>query len=170
MRLEVTGRHVTIAPVLRRLVVTKLARVERLLNDGALSAQVVLTREKHRHKADITLHARGERFLHGVADTGSWETSLSEAVDKLAQQAQKVKGKWQERKRSGRQAPPVAAAQPAVGRAQRAARVVHASRFCTHAKRHQRAAAREIDPAPVPARRLGREIGARPLVIEPGDA
>jgi len=155
MRLEVTGRHVTIAPVLRRLVVTKLARVERLLNDGALSAQVVLTREKHRHKADITLHARGERFLHGVADTGSWETSLSEAVDKLAQQAQKVKGKWQERKRSGRQAPPVAAAQPAVARPPteaprvraRMPRMLRASRQALKAM-SVAAAAREIDVSP----------------------
>lgn len=101
MRLELTGRHVDITPALRRLVDIKLARLERLLNHRALSAQAVLTREKHRHRADITLHARGEKFLHGVGDTGSWETSLSEAIDKIAQQAQKVKGKWQERKRRG---------------------------------------------------------------------
>ena len=77
MRLELTGRHVDITPALRRLVDTKLAKLERLLNDSAVSAQAVLTREKHRHRADITLHARGEKFLHGVGDSGSWETSLS---------------------------------------------------------------------------------------------
>jgi putative sigma-54 modulation protein len=101
MRLELTGRHVDITPTLRRLVDTKLAKLERLLNASALSAQTVLTREKHRHRADITLHARGEKFFHGVGNTGSWETSLSEAIDKIAQQAHKVKGKWQERKRRG---------------------------------------------------------------------
>ncbi len=101
MRLELTGRHVEITPTLRRLVDTKLARLERLLNHRALSAQAVLTREKHRHRADITLHARGEKFLHGVGDSGSWETSLALAIDKIAQQASKVKGKWQERKRRG---------------------------------------------------------------------
>ena len=47
-----------------------------MLNDSAVSAQVVLTREKHRHRADITLHARGEKFLHGVGEAGSWEASL----------------------------------------------------------------------------------------------
>ena len=31
--------------------------------------------------------------------------SVGEAIDKIAQQAQKVKGKWQERKRRGRRAP-----------------------------------------------------------------
>jgi len=101
MRLELTGRHIEITPVLRRLVDTKLAKLERLLNDSAVSAQAVLTREKHRHRADITLHARGEKFLHGVGNSGSWETSVTEAIDKITQQAQKVKGKWQERKRRG---------------------------------------------------------------------
>src|SRR5436189_4616203 len=101
MRLELTGRHVDITPTLRRLVDTKLAKLERMLNDSAVSAQAVLTREKHRHRADITLHARGEKFLHGVGSTASWEASLADAIEKLGQQAQKVKGKWQARKRRG---------------------------------------------------------------------
>ena len=101
MRLELTGRHVDITPALRRLLDTKLSKLERLLNDSAVSAQAVLTREKHRHRADITLHARGEKFLHGVGNSASWEASLTEAIGKIAQQAQKVKGKWQGRKRQG---------------------------------------------------------------------
>ena len=99
MRLELTGRHVDITPALRRLVDTKLAKLERLLNDSAVSAQAVLTREKHVRRADITVHARGEKFLHGVGNSVTWEVSVGDAVDKIAQQAQKVKGKWQERKR-----------------------------------------------------------------------
>ncbi len=59
MRVELTGRHVVITPALRRLVETKLSKLERLLNDSAVSAQTVLTREKHVHRADISLHARG---------------------------------------------------------------------------------------------------------------
>ena len=49
--------------------------------------------------AEITLHARGEKFLHGVGSSEAWETSLTQAIDKIAQQAQKVKGKWQAKKR-----------------------------------------------------------------------
>ena len=101
MRLELTGRHVDITPGLRRLVEAKIGKLERVLNDSALSAQAVLTREKHRHRTDITLHARGEKFLHGVGDSGSWEASLSAAIDKISQQIQKIKGKWQSRKRQG---------------------------------------------------------------------
>src|SRR4029450_2017849 len=101
MRLELTGRHVDITPALRRLVETKIGKLERVLNDSALSAQAVLTREKHRHRADITLHARGEKFLHGVGSATAWEPSVAQAIEKITQQAQRVKGKWQERKRRG---------------------------------------------------------------------
>ena len=39
MRLELTGRHIDITPGLRQLSKSKLARLERLLNDRAVSAQ-----------------------------------------------------------------------------------------------------------------------------------
>jgi ribosome hibernation promoting factor len=121
MRLELTGRHVDITPTLRKLVEGKLGKLERMLNDSAVSAQAVLTREKHRHRVDITLHARGEKFLHGVGGTGSWEASLSDAIEKITQQAQRVKGKWQQRKR--RQ--PLKG-EPVVGEAREALRVTPA--------------------------------------------
>jgi putative sigma-54 modulation protein len=105
MRLELTGRHVDITPLLRRLVDRKVARLERLLNDSALSAQVVLTREKNGRRADVTLHARGEKFLHGVGVSGDWAAAMTAAIGKITQQAQKVKGKWLERKRRGRKSP-----------------------------------------------------------------
>jgi len=112
MRLEVTGRHVDITPALRRLLDTKLAKLERLLNDSAVSAQAVLTREKHVRRADITLHARGENFLHGVGHSATWEVSVGDAIDKIAQQAQRVKGKWQERKRRGSKGTPIVGEEP----------------------------------------------------------
>ncbi len=108
MRVELTGRHVDITPALRRLVDRKLARLERVLNDSALSAQVVLTDEKRGRRADVTLHARGEKFLHGDGQAAAWEASLTQAFDKIAKQAQKVKGKWQEWKRRGVKGAPAA--------------------------------------------------------------
>jgi putative sigma-54 modulation protein len=111
MRLELTGRHVEITPALRRLVEGKLSKLERLLNDHAVSAHAVLTREKHRHRTDVTLHARGEKFLHGVGDTAAWATSVAHAIEKICQQAMRVKGKWEPRKRgrTGRAPEPIAA-------------------------------------------------------------
>ena len=119
MRLELTGRHVEITPTLRRLVDTKLAKLERMLNDSAVSAQAVLTREKYRHRVEITLHARGEKFLHGLGNSAAWETSVSQAIEKITQQAQKVKGKWQARKRRG-----TVKGTPIIGEEREASRVV----------------------------------------------
>ena len=107
MRLELTGRHVEVTPALRRVVDAKLARVERLFNRNALSAQVVLTRERTGTRADVTLHARGEKFLHAVGRGAGWPASMAQAVERLVQQVQTVKGKWQGRKRSGPKAPPL---------------------------------------------------------------
>ena len=120
MRLELTGRHVDITPGLRRLVEKKLGKLERLLNDSAVSAHAVLSREKHRHRAEITLHARGEKFLHGIGAAVAWEPSVGQAIERLTQQAQKVKGKWREPRKTARKGVPIvgdereaAAARPA---------------------------------------------------------
>jgi putative sigma-54 modulation protein len=109
MRLELTGRHVDITPGLRRLVEQKLGKLERLLNDSAVSAHAVLTRDKHRHLADITLHARGEKFLHGIGASSVWEQSVGQAIEKLTKQARKVKGKWREPRKAARKGEPLVA-------------------------------------------------------------
>ena len=112
MRLELRGHHVNVTPGLRRFVEAKLSKLERLLSNRALSAQAVLTLEKRRHVADVTLHARGERFLHGLGDSGSWETSLAQAISKISRQAQKLKTKQKDKRHAltPPEAEPVAAA------------------------------------------------------------
>jgi putative sigma-54 modulation protein len=120
MRLALTGRHLDITPALRTLVDVKLAKLERLLNDSAVSVQAVLAIEKRRCRADVTLHARGENFLHGVGVAATWDMAIGQAVGKLAQQATTIKGKWQERKRRGRR-PGQAAAPPEAAAGRRAA-------------------------------------------------
>jgi putative sigma-54 modulation protein len=132
------------------LVDRKLARLERMMNDSAVSAQVVLTGEKRARRADITLHARGEKFLHGVGDSTAWEASLSQALDKIVQQARKVKSKWQEPKRRSVKGAPMAgesaeavAVRPADARP-RMPRIFRASRQALKAMSVGEAA-REID-------------------------
>ena len=100
MRLLLTGRQVTVTPNLRRLVETRLAKLERRFGEALVSAQVVLSREKNRLVAEVVVHARQDHILTGIGTTVAWGTSLSAAVKKVLQQAETVKGKWQERKRS----------------------------------------------------------------------
>ena len=71
MRLELTGRHLAITPATRALVEERLEYTLRRLNDSAVSAHVVLTRERARTRAEVTLHARRERFLHADATGAS---------------------------------------------------------------------------------------------------
>jgi len=115
MQLELTGRHLDITPTLRRLVTTKISRLERILNDSAVSAHVVLAREKHRHLSEINLHARGDKFLNAIGDADSWEASLANAVDKLSQQVQKIKTRrqpWKGRRAAAAKAESREAAEP----------------------------------------------------------
>ena len=99
MRLELTGRHLDITPGLRRLVEGKLTKLDRLLNDAAVSAQAVLSRERGRTRVDVTLHARGEKFLHGFGVAATWEPAIGAAVQKISRQALKLKEKYSGRKR-----------------------------------------------------------------------
>ena len=101
MRLELTGRHITISPAIRRLTDHRLAPMLRLLNDSAVSAQVVLTKVKTRVHAEVTLHARGEHFLHGEATDRDVDTALSAAADKVDRQVRSLKSRWSKGKRQG---------------------------------------------------------------------
>jgi putative sigma-54 modulation protein len=101
MRLELTGRHVTITPVVRKAVGRHLVRLERMLNESIVSVQVVITREKFRHRVDMTLHARGDHVLHGQGSGRELRVALSTAAEKIEHQAQKLKSRWTERKRQG---------------------------------------------------------------------
>ena len=127
MRLDITGRHVDITPALRQIIDRRIARLERMLNDSAISAQVILTKEKYRHRTELIVHARGDRTLGGRGEGTSWPTSLRQAAVKLEQQAQKVKGKWAGRKRRAAVSR-VATAAPD-GDTPPATRVIRASRY-----------------------------------------
>lgn len=120
MRLELTGRHVTITPAVRKAVERRLARMARMLNDSIVSVQIVITREKALTHVDMTLHARGEHFLHGEATGRDLTAALAEATEKIEHQAQRLKSKWTERKRQGLSAAKAGSATPRPEPARRA--------------------------------------------------
>lgn len=145
MRLELTGRHVTITPAGRKAVERRLARLARLLNDSIVSMQVVVTREKSRTHVDITLHARGDHFFHAAATGRDLPAALGAATEKIEHQAQKLKSKWTEGKRQG----------------------VSAAKAGSAAPRPERAR-RDFGPAPAPAGDDGiRIVRARRYAVKP---
>jgi putative sigma-54 modulation protein len=128
MRVDITGRNVDVTVPLRQLIDKRLAKLGRVLNDSALSAQVILTKEKYRHRAEIVVHARGDNMMRGLGEGNAWPISLRQASEKLEQQAQKLKSKWDRRRRGGTstragraEAPP---REPAASR-----RVIRATRY-----------------------------------------
>jgi putative sigma-54 modulation protein len=99
MRLDITGRHVDITPGIRQLIATRLARLERVLNDAAVSASIILTREKFRHRTELVVHAKGDHTLSAVGEGNGWPLSVRQAAEKVERQAGKLKSKWTEGKR-----------------------------------------------------------------------
>jgi putative sigma-54 modulation protein len=96
MRLDITGRQVDITPGLRQLIIKSLAKIERVLNDRAISGSVVLTKEKYRHITELMIHARADNILSGLGEGNTWPLSVRKAAAKIENQAQKLKSKWAE--------------------------------------------------------------------------
>lgn len=124
MRVDnITGRHVDVTPPLRRLIDQALNKLERILNDRAVSATVTLTKEKYRHIAEFIIHARGDHMLTGSGQGNTWPLAVRQAAQKVEQQAQKLKSKWTDgRHRSARAAEGEAPAKPAAAAAPRVVR------------------------------------------------
>jgi putative sigma-54 modulation protein len=148
---------VNITPGVRTIVEDGLAHTLRMLNDSAVSALVVLTKEKARHHADVTVHARGEHFLHGEATGRDIATAVGVAIDKVDRQAQKLKGKWAQRKRRGISAAKAGSEAP---RPERGGR-----RFSTD-RQPERAAARGRDLEEAPRIIRVRRYAVKPMTVE----
>jgi putative sigma-54 modulation protein len=132
MRIDITGRNTTVTPALRQLITKRLGALEKVLNDAAISALVIVTREKYRFRVEMALHTRGDHTLSGTAEDTTWALAVRKAGLKIEQQAKKLKGKWNDRKRQSAKVvrarklapdsmvePPAAAEAPRVVRATR---------------------------------------------------
>jgi len=99
MKTTVIRRHIEITSELRELISRKFEKLERLLNDSAVSAQVILSREQQTCTAEVVLHARGDHVLRDESDGSAWAEAVGIAVDQVDQQAHTLKGKWETRRR-----------------------------------------------------------------------
>jgi putative sigma-54 modulation protein len=100
MNLTITGRQLDVAEPIRRDIDKKLQRLDRVLSDSAVSAQCVLSKQRGVFVCELTVHARGDHMLHGVGRHGQMPRAVSLAVDKVTQQAQKLKDRWKTRRRT----------------------------------------------------------------------
>jgi putative sigma-54 modulation protein len=100
MNVEYTGRHYEVTPAIRSEVETGLTKIRKILGDR-FQTKVILTVEKHRHKAEITITARNGPLV-SLAQAKDMMIAVGEALDHLEKQAVKYKKRWQTKKRSAR--------------------------------------------------------------------
>src|SRR5271155_4243684 len=100
VNVEYTGRHYEVTPAIRKEVETGLTKIRKILGDH-FETKVILSVEKHRHKAEIPTTPRTV-LLAGLAQAKDMMLAVSEALDHLEKQAVKYKTRWQSKKRSAR--------------------------------------------------------------------
>ena len=84
MNLQIHGNHIEVTPALRDYVAGKLARIERHF-DQVIDANVQLTVEKVRQRAEITLRLRGNN-IHVESVEADMYAAIDTLVDKLDRQ------------------------------------------------------------------------------------
>jgi len=100
VNVEYTGRHYEVTPAIRKEVETGLTKIRKILGDQ-FETKVILSVEKHRHKAEITVSPRNGPLV-GLAQAKDMAIAVSEALGHLEKQAVKYKTRWQSKKRSAR--------------------------------------------------------------------
>lgn len=116
MRFIISGRNVAITPAFRATIERKVGKLGRIF-PKIIEAKVVLSAEKYRRTAELTLLAKG-RIFHSEETAGDLAAALDLAVDALARQVRQVKDRIRERKpRASRRR--IAARAPATGRERR---------------------------------------------------
>jgi putative sigma-54 modulation protein len=91
MNINITGHHVEVTPALNDYVKDKVDRVIRHF-DHVTSVHVVLSVQKLRQKAEITLHVKGKDIFADADDTDLY-AAIDALTDKLDRQVLKHKEK-----------------------------------------------------------------------------
>ena len=97
MNVEYTGRQFEITPRIRKEVETGLVKLVKILGDN-FKTKVILTVEKHRHRAEITVSPRNHPLV-GLAEAADMVAAINEAMERIEQQAVKYKARWRTKKR-----------------------------------------------------------------------
>ena len=100
MNVEYTGRQYEVTPAVRKQVEHGLGKLEKLFG-STFDSHVILTLEKHRNIAEITIKIRNHPIV-GIAEATEMTAAVGEALDKIDRQAVKYKSRWRTKKRTAR--------------------------------------------------------------------
>lgn len=93
MRVSIAGRHLEMTDAMKSHVEGQLEKVRHHF-DKVIDVDVVLSVEKHRHTAEVTVHANGVH-IHGKETSTDMYVSIDTVVDKIDRQILKFKGRSQ---------------------------------------------------------------------------
>ena len=91
MNLSVSGHHLEVTPAIRSYVQSKIGRVTRHF-EHVIDAHVILTADKLKQKAEVTLHVPGKE-LHCECEESDLYAAIDMLADKLDRQILKYKDK-----------------------------------------------------------------------------
>jgi putative sigma-54 modulation protein len=97
MNLKISGHHIEVTPAIRDYVDGKLERVTRHF-DNVIDVVVILSVEKLKQKAEVTVHLSGKDVYVEAIDEDLY-AAVDILVDKLERQVQKYKQKLQDHHR-----------------------------------------------------------------------
>jgi len=100
MQIDFTGRQLEITPELRQYTQERLRKLTRIVRDG-YDVHVILTAERHRRIAEVTLKFR-DRALVAVHETNDARASIGGALDKVERQVVRYLERRRTRKRRPR--------------------------------------------------------------------
>ncbi|HLJ29072.1 MAG TPA: ribosome-associated translation inhibitor RaiA [Candidatus Angelobacter sp.] len=101
MNVEYTGRQFEITPAIRKQVETGLEKIQKILGSN-FESHVILSAEKHRHIAEITVTVRHHAPIVGLAQSSDMTSAVSSALARIDRQAVKYKTKGISKKRLAR--------------------------------------------------------------------
>ena len=87
MDITVTFRHTEPIESLKVYAEEKVSKIKKYL-DSPVEAHIVLTVEKFRHQADVTLSVNGTR-IKGVEETGDMYSAIDQVMDKIEKQVKR---------------------------------------------------------------------------------
>ncbi|MDY6879920.1 MAG: ribosome-associated translation inhibitor RaiA [Desulfatiglans sp.] len=87
MDISVTFRHTEPMESLKSYAEDKISKINKYL-DSPLEAHIVLTVEKFRHQADVTLSLNGT-IIKGVEETGDMYSAIDQVMDKIEKQVKR---------------------------------------------------------------------------------
>jgi putative sigma-54 modulation protein len=96
MKVSYKGIQKDLPPKLQEKLDAKFAKLSKLVDGrGEKQAHVVVTSERHLHKAEITLHVHNHQLVGICADSDLF-SAMSAALDRIEKQAAKQGAKWRD--------------------------------------------------------------------------